>query len=187
MMFASSHTCNLSPERPSMVHMQFHQMVQGLMWQQMVLGWSFWARLFWRQSPLAQSNSQSYTLSLPAIISKKMQKKNGHNYEQRMREIEQGSFTPLVAPIHHWRNGSSCHSVLQEACLNDVPEAGLTIFKNHVLAEMLPQLCPPLFIHPMLERCMPVLPLDSHKTLFWPAAILLFACMRSRSTTIENT
>ena len=138
MMFASSHTCNLSPERPSMVHMQFHQMVQGLMWQQMVLGWSFWARLFWRQSPLAQSNSQSYTLSLPAIISKKMQKKNGHNYEQRMREIEQGSFTPLVAPIHHWRNGSSCHSVLQEACLNDVPEAGLTIFKNHVLAEMLP-------------------------------------------------
>ena len=70
-------------------------------------------------------------------------------YDQRIREIEHGTFTSFVP---HQGHGDCCYSLLQEACLYDCSEEGSIVQQNHVLVEMLTLFCSSPFINPMPTR-----------------------------------
>ena len=105
----------------------------------------FDVRLF---NPHASSNNQPLS-----ICYHKHENVKKCAYDQRIREIEHGTFTPLVMSLTpRGGHGGCCHSLFQEACLYDCPEEGSIVQQNHILAQMLTLIFPPPLIHPMLTR-----------------------------------
>ena len=64
-------------------------------------------------NPFAQSHQKT---SLTQCYHRQEQEKRRH-YEERVREIEHGSFSPLVFATPDWRHGSHGHSCVQKDCI----------------------------------------------------------------------
>ena len=93
-------------------------------------------------NPSARSNRQA---SLQAVYRRHEQEKK-RQYEQRVREVEHGTFTPLVLSSTG-RNGQSGNSVLQTTGLNAKREEGCSLQQGNGMAPMPNELRPATLLH----------------------------------------
>ena len=125
----------------------------------MVQTWTLWLiDGFWGRSrqrafydvrvfnPFAQCHCNS---TLVQCYRKEEQEKK-RAYEERIREVEHGSFSPI---LHLRWNGSNCHSCLSTYCFHDGRETWWTIQPNPLLAEVSAELLATPLSNSMPVRC----------------------------------
>ena len=59
------------------------------------------------------------------------------SYDQRVLEVEHGSFTPLVFSTSGGMHGEMCFRNIQETCLSSIYQARATLRRNYCLDKML--------------------------------------------------
>ena len=92
----------------------------------------------------------SKNLTPPACY-RKHEKEKKRAYEQRVREVEHSSFTPLI--LCNRRHGNRSNKFLQTSVIYARPEVGLPIQQHPVLAKVPLNILPSPLCHSGNQRC----------------------------------
>ena len=89
---------------------------------------------------ISNPNAQSYQNANLNAIYQRQEKEKRRLYEERVTEVEMGSFTPLVLSSHHKGNGQVNDHSLQKTRLATCNKAPTAIQPNNGLATLLPRI-----------------------------------------------
>ena len=101
------------------------------------------ARGFWNTSQDAffdvrvfYPNASSNRSTVVSSAYRRHEQAKKREYGQRVRDVENGVFTPLVLSIYYWRHGERGNHLLQATCRYDCPEKTTPILNGYGMAEV---------------------------------------------------